>query len=168
LKEWVSRLFVSTPPLIRSQDNASLYAFFEKHLSAPNQNLVKILLEIVFLVLAFSLLAMMKIGKARKLKSPEVLEVSFLFILIPLFSPIGWYYNYLYSLLAVVVLLNDFEKFPSLLKYVLIANFVIIGGTLREVLGRDLFHFYARQSLVVVNYLLALFFLFYLRFKKIA
>ncbi|GAI44037.1 unnamed protein product, partial [marine sediment metagenome] len=27
----------------------------------------------------------------------EILEYSFLFVLIPLFSPLAWYYNYLYS-----------------------------------------------------------------------
>jgi hypothetical protein len=108
---------------------------------------------------------MMILGKRENLKKPEVLEYSFLFVLIPLFSPLAWYYNYLYSILTIVFLINYIDKFPKVLKYLLIANFIIIGGSLREVLGKDAFRFYTGYSLVVISYLIVLFHLFYLRVK---
>jgi hypothetical protein len=109
---------------------------------------------------------MMRLGKKNSLERPETLEVAFLFTLIPLFSPLGWYYNYLYALPAVVLLLNYIDRFPSALKYIQAGNFIIIGASLREILGKTLFRFYNRKSLMVINALIMLGGLAYLRLKK--
>jgi len=166
LKEWQATLSQSTTPLLTTYDNASIHAFFLNILPAQKKELALVFIVCAFLLLGFSLLWMMFLGKREDLKKPEVLEFAFLFILIPFFSPLGWYYNYLYSILAVVFLLNYLEKFPSFLKYGLILNFIIIGASLREILGKDIFRFYTRNSLVVINYLIVLFYLFYARVKK--
>jgi len=166
LKEWQATLSQSTTPLLTTYDNASIHAFFLNILPAQKKELALVFIVCAFLLLGFSLLWMMFLGKREDLKKPEVLEFAFLFILIPFFSPLGWYYNYLYSILAVVFLLNYLEKFPSFLKYGLILNFIIIGASLREILGKDIFRFYTRNSLVVINYLIVIFYLFYARVKK--
>jgi len=54
-------------------------------------------------------------------------------------------------------------KFPISLRILLVANFIIIAASLREVLGKEIFHFYTGYSLVVINYLVVLFFLLYCR-----
>jgi hypothetical protein len=51
------------------------------------------------------------------------------------------------------------------MKYVLIANFVCIGASLREVLGKGGFRFYTQHSLVVISFLIILYYLFYSRVK---
>jgi hypothetical protein len=166
LKEWQTSLSQSTPSLLAIYGNASLYSFLLKVFPGQNKELIILILGLIFLVLAFSFLWMIKVAKAKAMEKAEVLEASYLFILIPLFSPLGWYYNYLYSILAVILLLNCIERFPSFLKYGLIVNFIIIGGTLRETLGKELFRFYTQNSLLVINYVIVLFYLFYLRVKK--
>ena len=165
LKEWQKTLSQSTPGLIDQYDNASIFAFFLKIVPDESRELAFIFIICSGLLIGFSFLWMMIIGKRENLNKPEVLEYSFLFVLIPLFSPLAWYYNYLYSILTIVFLINYIDQFPKALKYVLIANLIIIGGSLREVLGKDAFRFYTGYSLVVISYLIVLFHLFYLRVR---
>jgi hypothetical protein len=166
LREWVSTLSHSTPELMAAGDTSSLYAFLWKVLPGHPDLWIKILWLVTGLAVGLLFLGMMRQGKTRALKTPEVLETSFLMILIPLFSPLGWFYNYLYSVLAIILLIQALPKFPPLWKYALIADLIIIGATLREVLGKDLFHFYTRKSLVVVNYLIVLAALAYARWDR--
>lgn len=166
LREWVSTLSRSTPELMAAGDTSSLYAFLWKVLPGHHELWIKILWLVTGLAVGLLFLGMMRQGKKQALEVPEVLETAFLMILIPLFSPLGWFYNYLYSVLAIVLLIQAMPKFPPLWKYILIADLIIIGATLREVLGKDLFHFYTRKSLVVVNYLIVLAALAAARFNR--
>ncbi len=166
LREWVGTLSQSTPVLVAVSDNASLYAFLWKLLEGHHRVWVEILFGTVFAVLGAAFLWMMGQGKKGSLERPETLEVAFLFTLIPLFSPLGWYYNYLYALPAVVLLLNYIGLFPPALKFILAGNFIIIGASLREILGKTLFRFYNGKSLIVINALIILGGLAYARLKK--
>lgn len=166
LQEWVGTLSQSTPGLLAVADNASLYAFLWKLFAGNNKLLFDMAFIFLFAAIGGAFLGMMAVGKKRALEKPETLELGFLFICIPLFSPLGWYYNYLYSIPAVVLLLNYVKKFPPAWKYALVANFIVIGGTLREIMGKTLFRFYNHNSLMAVNYLLVLVFLFYLRLRE--
>jgi hypothetical protein len=165
LKEWQRTLSLSTPSLLDHYDNSSVYAFFLKNLPADKSEWAWIFSICTALLIGFFLLWMMDSGKKLKVTQPEVLESSFLFIMIPFFSPLSWHYNYLYAILAVVFLINWIDKFPLVMKYILIANFFCIGASLREVLGKGLFHFYTQHSLVVISFLILLFYLFYTRIK---
>lgn len=165
LKEWQKTLSQSTPSLLGRYDNASLYAFFLKNLSGPKGPTAAFIISFAVLI-CFSFLWMMVLAKRKKLEKPEVLELSFLFILIPLFSPLAWHYNYLYSALAVAFLLNSIGKIPLSHRIILIANFFAIGASLREILEKQAFRFYTQHALVVVSYLIILVYLFYSRAKS--
>jgi hypothetical protein len=169
LKEWMSNLLYRTNNLLSAYDNASLYGFLSKVFPTDwNKGVISVLI-LLFLLLALALLWMIRTGRtSREVHRPEVLESSFLLIMIPLFSPLGWNYNYLYSFLAVMLIVSAFKKFPLTLKIILIINFAMISTSLVEFWGRTLFHFYTQYSLVLINYLVILFGLFYLRLRKIA
>ena len=111
---------------------------------------------------------MMRQAQKSFLERPETLEVAFLFTLIPLFSPLGWYYNYLYALPAVVLILNTINRFSPVSRYILAGNFIVIGASLIEIMGKTLFRFYTRKSLIVVNAMFILCGLAYARLKKLA
>lgn len=49
---------------------------------------------------------------------------------------------------------------------ILIVLAVVIGGSLREILGENIFRFYAQHTLVFLNFLFVLFCLFYMRYRK--
>lgn len=166
LKEWPRTLFLSTPSLIDHYDNASLQAFFLKNLPSGQRGLAWIFIILVAFLIGFFLLWMMLLSRRKGLKEPEVLEFSYLLILIPLFSPLAWYYNYLYSTLAITLLINFIDKFPRALRYILIADFIFIGASLREILHKHAFRFYTQHSLVVIGFLVILAYLFYSRRKS--
>lgn len=165
LKAWKSSLFQSTPVLLSVGDNSSLFAFVLKVFQGQlNPGAIAVLgLSVSAIGLGF--LYMMFKKKTADSRTSEVTELAFLFVLIPLFSPLGWYYNYLYGFLAVAIVLYRLGDFPAGLKWAAIVNFFIIGGTLREVLGKTLFRFYARNSLAMLNFLVVLALLFVLQVR---
>lgn len=165
LKEWQRTLSQSTPSLLDHYDNGSIHAFFLKNLPSDKGEWTWILSICAALLVGFALLWIIVWGKKKGVTQPEVLESSFLFVLIPLFSPLSWYYNYLYTILVVVFLINWIDRFPRVMKYILIANFICIGASLREFLGKAAFRFYTQHSLVVISFLIILFYLFYLRIR---
>jgi len=165
-REWVETLSLSTPGLIETYDNASLYSFLQKLFVGPGGFWPEILIGLALVAIGSVFLRLMRSGQRKSLPRPEILEAAFLFLLIPLFSPLGWYYNYLYALLAVMLVLDKIDEFRRGLKYAAVVNLIVIGGTLREILGRALFTFYTGHSLVVLNFLFVLFCLSYLRLKQ--
>jgi len=166
LQEWIRTLSGSTPQLLAAGDTASLYAFLWKILPGHPALWIKALWLIVGLGIGILFLMMMGAGRKQPRRTPEVLEAAFLLILIPMFSPLGWYYNYLYSVLGILAVILAFPALPRPWKYVLIADLIMIGASLRELLGKALFDFYGGYSLVVLNFLVILAALAYLRFAK--
>lgn len=166
-REWIDRLSDSTPGLLAVGDNASLLAFFLKLFPGFPETIFQIAWAAAGFAIAALFLWMMRTAKAGDLRGAEVLEASFLLVLIPLFSPLGWYYNYLYALPAFFVLLNAWPLLSGTWKGVLAADFLLISGTLREILGKTLFDIYQRRSWVVVNFIIVLAALAHLRARKI-
>jgi len=166
LREWPASLSKSTVGLLATYDNASLYGFLLKAFPAFSGGIIRAIFLAVFAGLAAVVLRLMRAGRMTpSVKHPEVLEATFLFILIPLFSPLGWNYNYLYSLPAVMLIINAWNDFPRAARIALSVNFTVIGTSLVEVWGRGPFHFYTNYALVVLNFMIALAALVYLRIK---
>jgi hypothetical protein len=168
LKEWAVTLSHSTPGLMAVGDNASLYAFVWKLLPGDQPGVTKAVWLAFGLAAAAGFLWMMREGREKNTPGAEVLELSFLMVLIPFFSPLGWYYNYLYALPAVLLVLGRWTDVPAAWKWILGFDFLIIGGTLREILGTVLFRFYTHHSLIAMNFLALLAGLSALRARKIA
>jgi hypothetical protein len=167
LREWPATLSKSTSGLLASYDNASLYGFLLKAFPALSRQMSGAVFLAIFLLLAVVVLWIVRASRTSpSIKNPEVLESAFLLILIPLFSPLGWNYNYLYSLLAVMFILSAWRHLPRAGQIILIINFVVIGTSLIEVWGKTLFHFYTHHALVVLNFLIVLIPLIYLRSKN--
>jgi hypothetical protein len=166
-REWPATLSKSTSGLLASYDNASLYGFLLKVFPVLSRKMRETIFLAIFLALATVVIWMMRAGRTFPLiKDPEVLESAFLLILIPLFSPLGWNYNYLYSLLAVMLILSQWRHFPRAGQIILVISFVVISTSLIEIWGKTLFHFYTHYALVVVNFLIVLVSLIYLRAKN--
>jgi len=165
LKAWKSTLSQSTPGLLTVGDNASLFAFVLKVFRGQWSPVVIAILALSTAAIALGLLYMMFKKKDVDPRTSEITELAFLFVLIPLFSPLGWYYNYLYGFLAIVIMIFRLGEFPAGLKWTAIVNLCIIGGTLREILGKTLFRFYTHHSLATLNFLVVLALLFYLQVK---
>lgn len=166
--EWGRSLSLSTPVLYTVQANASLYALFLKALPGEPAAAARALLAASCLILAAVILGLMRAGRRSNLPAPETLEISFLLILVPMLSPLGWYYNYLYALPAVVLLLNFFGAFPKGLRWTLAANFVVIAAAPMGALGGAVYDVYMNYALAAVNFLFVQGCLAYLRARGTA
>jgi hypothetical protein len=167
LQEWAGTLSRSTPVLFTVQANASIYSFFLKVLPAGSESLARLLLIVSCAILAGLVLWLMWAGREKGLWRPEVLEVSFLFIMIPLLSPLGWYYNYLYALLATFILINDLGRMPAWMRWAVVLNFLLICLIPMGALSKPFFRIYMTHSLAVVNFLFVIFCLLYLRARRV-
>lgn len=98
------------------------------------------------------------------MKKKRVVRLALILIL--LFSPLGWNRNYLYSLLAVMLTPSVWRHFPPAGQIILVINFVVIGTSLIEIWGRELFRFYTHDALVAVSFLIVLVSLIFLRAKN--
>lgn len=164
--EWARTLSASTPGLLRVGDNASLFAFLAKafHLSDKTAMIAG---GIAAVVLGLLLLMMILRGTREKMAGAWFAETACLMMFIPMFSPLGWNYNYLYGLPAVFALLVAWPGFKAGEKAAMAADFVLIGGTLRETLGKTAFRFYTRQAWIAPGFLFAFVLLFIGRRRRI-
>lgn len=163
LKEWYSTLYQSTPRLLATEDNISIIGFFMKW--TGNQTLSLILAGIVIGVL--SLLVLSLVLKGKKMPRAEVLECAILLICIPLVSPLGWDYTLIMSVLGVTILVHNIQNFSKLWQTILFINFFIIGFTLYDVVGRELYSRLMTWSLPTLNFLLVIGYLSSLRIRSI-
>ncbi len=154
LGEWKNTLFASTPGLLLTGDNASLWAFAAKAFGFSSTAGPLIIGGLVAAVLGVLYLEMVRRGRAAAVPGSEFTEAAALMMLIPMVSPLGWNYNYLYGLPAVFLLLSALPRFRPVERAVLIADFVLIGGTLREILGKTAFRFYTENALILPCFLL--------------
>jgi hypothetical protein len=169
LKEWPATLSRSTRGLLAVYDNASLTGFLLKTFPAMTTGAAAAVLGLATLAAAGGVLWLIRRPPAApEARPPEALECAVLLILMPLLSPLGWNYNYLYSWLAVMLIISVFSDLSPAWRVVQVANFAVIVMSLIEVWGRAVFHFYTQHALIIVNSLVVLITLFHLRMKKIA
>ncbi len=163
IREWVDSLSQSTPGLFASQDNVSLIAFFVKW--TGNQSLSLVLAGLILGILAGSILFLIRKGKY--LKHSQVLEGMLLLMLTPLISPLGWDYTFHMAAPGVMLLLNCFSYLPRNGKVLLSINFFVIASLYYDLLGEKLYTLFMSWSIITINFLMLVGFLFYLRIKKI-
>jgi len=95
LGEWKNTLFASTPGLLLTGDNASLWAFAAKAFGFSSTAGPLIIGGLVAAVLGVLYLEMVRRGRAAAVPGSEFTEAAALMMLIPMVSPLGWNYNYL-------------------------------------------------------------------------
>ena len=165
-REWISSLRLSTRDLLTVGDNASLYAFIVKNLgSLISRRAAAMIIAAAVAALALVMLVLIRAGRKAGSAQAGGLEIAFLLVLIPLLSPLGWIYNYLYGLWAVFFLIAGLEYFPVALRWLIAADLAVIGLSVIELIGRKAFEFYNGRALAAVNFLVVLGGLAWLRFR---
>jgi len=165
--EWLRSLAASTPGLLRVGDNASLYALFAKAFGVKSMAGAMAAGGVIAAVLGILMLLMIVRGRKEKITGADFAEASALIMLVPMLSPLGWNYNYLYGLPAVMLLASAFNCFRRVERAILIFDFILIGGAVREVLGRTAFRFYTWNALVVPCFLVLFGLMFVARRRRL-
>lgn len=147
-RRWSETLGVSTPVLFTSQDNVSLFGFYAKWLGPEHPALTP-----AVLATAVGLLALVGWGVLSRARDPRralALDVSLLLILMPLFSPLGWDYVFHWSTPGVVLLLASWDSWGLPQRLLLGGTLALIGASVYDVLGRELYAAFMERSLLTV------------------
>jgi hypothetical protein len=159
LQEWYATLSQSTPHLLDTQDNVSLFALFLKWTGSRSLALPLAGTAIA----ALALLVLLTILKGRGRNGTAFLEGALLMTCIPLVSPLGWDYNLLMSLPLLMILLSHFRDFPPWWRIVLAADLLVVFVTFYDLMGPALYDAFMASSVTTLNFLLILGFGFWLR-----
>jgi hypothetical protein len=164
LGDWWRTVTATTAPNLANPDNVSLSAMFTKWLgpdsSAP-------LLAAAVGVLLLALTGVVVVGRGA-LAAPDALEASMLLLLVPLLSPQGWDYVFLIATPAVMLLVNYSAALPRGLRAAALAAIAIVGLTVYDLVGRDVYATFMRLSIVTVCMVIEFAALAALRFRRAA
>jgi len=163
-KEWIATLSQSTPQLLSTQDNISIFAFFSKWTHSAGWAVY----PSVVCIFGLALLILFIMKKRSQVMSPAALESSLLLLCIPLVSPLGWDYTLLMAFPGLMIILYHFSSFPKAGKILLIINLSVIFFSLYDIMGRELYASFMSLSVITVNFLILVFYLVYLRLRKIS
>ncbi len=180
---WKTIMSVSSPPLLTSDVNQSLFGFFYRLLTpSPFKvnvlNLDHTVVNLLIYVMAAGLFLFLLFLKRRSksvenswVNHPECVEYSLLLIFMTLFSPLGWFQNYSGSILAYMLLLYYALKTglaDRLMLVLLILSFLLVDAVNFEMVGRRINDLSLYLSFIVYGIFLVIICLSRLRLSRIA
>ncbi len=162
LREWQASLSASTPALFSTQDNVSLLGLLMKWTGRQSLSLFFYL----FFLAGLGLLSLFVMAKGKSVPRAALLDCFLLLTLIPLISPLGWDYTFLSSAPAVMLVLYHFDKYRPFWRVLLGVNFAIIALSLYDLLGREIYASFMKLSIITINFIVLVEYIFYLRFRN--
>jgi hypothetical protein len=162
-RDWWTVVTGSTVPNLTNADNVSIAGMYAKWMGAgalvgPLTGLTGLLL-LVAAAFAFT--------RRGGLRHPHVLEGALLLTLVPLLSPQGWDYVFLVATPAIAIVANYERELPSALRIAAIAAVLIVGLSVYDVMGRDLYARFMALSIVTVCFLVIVAALVVLRSRRV-
>ncbi len=162
-KEWFFSLSKSTPNLLGTQDNISVFGFFNKWLGDNPHALW--LTGAAIACLALLVFWMIVWGWRRP--QTTFLEGATLLLCIPLVSPLGWDYTLIMGLPLLMLVLAHFTRFSRIWRIVLVLNLMVVFITFYDAFGSQAYSAFMSWSVTTMNFLLILGSGFYLRLRHV-
>jgi hypothetical protein len=164
LVDWFHTVTGSTAANLLGADNVSLAAMWAKWLgpSSAATGLTTISTGVVLGLVAITWV------RRRTMANPDYLEYALLMLIIPLLSPQGWDYVLLLGTPAVVCLLDRWPEMSRPWQVTTAASLALMGLTIFDLMGRQLYGDFMALSLVTVAVLGASVALVHLRWKALA
>jgi hypothetical protein len=163
LGDWWHTVTATTAPNLINPDNVSLSAMFAKWFGPDSS--ARFLAAGVAVVL-LGLMGVVIAGRGT-LPATETLEASLLLLLIPLLSPQGWDYVFLVATPAVMLLIDNTAALPRGLRLATIAAIAIVGLTVYDLVGRELYAAFMQLSVVTICAIVEIAALAALRFRRV-
>jgi hypothetical protein len=146
LRGWLQTVTASTPPNLLTNDNISIAAMWAKWLGLGTPASLLAVLTTGGLVWL-----MVDVWRHRRnIRAPIYLEGALLMLLIPLVSPQGWDYVLLLATPAVVCLVDRWRELTAGWKWVLAIALAVMGLTMFDLMGRQLYGQFMQLSVVSV------------------
>ena len=163
-RDWWRTVTTTTDGILLHSDNVSLASLWAKRLgigpAATNLGLI----SSAALLIAAALVFLRRNG----VRQPEGLEVGLLLALTPLISPQGWDYVLVLATVAVLYVINDFDRLPRPMQVLSLTALVAVGLTLYDLLGRRLIYTLLNFAVITVAMVALLSALVTMRMRKLA
>jgi hypothetical protein len=146
LRAWLHTVSSSTTPNLLGNDNVSIAAMWAKWLGPGS-----LASKLAWLTVALTLgLVIVAAWRRRSVSAPDYLECALLMLLIPLISPQGWDYVLLLATPAVVCLVDRWRELTRPWQWALGVALALMGLTMFDLMGRQLYGKFMALSLVSV------------------
>jgi Glycosyltransferase family 87 len=146
LRAWLHTVSGSTTPNLLGNDNVSIAAMWAKWLGPGS-----LASNLAWLTVALTLGLVIAAGwRRRSVSAPDYLECALLMLLIPVISPQGWDYVLLLATPAVVCLVDRWRELTRPWQWGLGVALALMGLTMFDLMGRQLYGQFMALSLVSV------------------
>ncbi len=164
LAGWYRTVTGSTASTLVGNDSISLASMWGKWLgTGPAATVLAVTTGVVLLAVVGAMF--LRRGRVR---GPEYVEVASLMMLIPLLSPQGWDYVLLLGTPAVACLVDRSLDVTWPWRVVTVVTLAVLGLTIYDVLGRELYGRFMELSFVSVSAVLMMLLLARLRLRGLA
>lgn len=144
-RDWWHTVSGTTQGTLLDTRNISLASMWAKWLGIGTAAAALATASSLALLLAAAFVFLQRKGVAR----PDGLEAGLLLALTPIVSPQGWDYVLVLATTVTVFVVNDIDRLPRVLRWLAPTAIVVMGLTLFDLLGRQLF--YAALALCVIT-----------------
>ena len=163
-RDWWRTVTTTTDGILLHSDNVSLASLWAKRLGVGSAATNLGLLSSAALLVAAALVFLTRNG----VQQPDGLEAGLLLALTPLISPQGWDYVLVLATVAVLYVINDFDRLSRPMKVLSLSALVAVGLTLYDLLGRRLIYTLLDFAVITVAMVALLSALVTLRMRKLA
>jgi hypothetical protein len=164
LSGWWTIVTTSTPPNLTGGDNISLAGMWAKWLG---EGTAAATLATASSVAILGVAAAVW-SRRRSVSVPDYLEFALLMLAMPLLSPQGWDYVLLLGTPAVVCLMDRWNDVPLGWRLFTGAALALMGLTIYDVMGRELYQRFMADSIVSVAAIATVASLAHLRWRSLA
>lgn len=166
-QEWWNLVSHSTRGLLTNPDNVSLFGAFAKWFGDTSVVATGFSIAAAGALLLVACYVVTRPIDLRKdelaVRTAWLAESSLLLILIPLLSPQGWDYVFLTGTLGTMLLISVRKQMPKVCWWFLIAVFAVVGLSLYDLLGRELYRAFMDASILTACFVLIALYLMWLR-----
>jgi hypothetical protein len=162
--DWWTVVTGSTAPNLTNADNVSIAGMYAKWIG--ESALVGPLAGVTTLLLLSA--AAVAFARRASVPQPHVLEGALLLTLVPLLSPQGWDYVFLVSTPAIAIFANYQGELPKALRGVTIAAVLVVGLSLYDMMGRELYAKFMALSIITLCFVVIVAALVTLRVRRAA
>ena len=161
---WWQTVTSTTDGTLLHSDNVSLASLWAKRLGIGSTAAALAAISSLLLLIA----AAWAFFRRRDVDRPDGLEAGLLLAMTPLISPQGWDYVLVLATIALLYVVNDFDRLSRAMQAVTIAAIATIGLTLYDLLGRRVIYALLDFSIITVGMVAVIVTLVTMRMRKLA
>jgi hypothetical protein len=161
---WWQTVTSTTDGTLLHSDNVSLASLWAKRLGIGSAAATLAAVSSAAILIAAAVAFLYR----RNIERPEGLEAGLLLAITPLISPQGWDYVLVLATIALLYVVNDFDRLSRALQAITIGAVAATGLTLYDLLGRRVIYALLDFSVITIGVLALLTTLVTLRMRKLA